>query len=99
MISSADGIDATLCRPTFLSLSLFSFQENFYITTSGNFSTPALLTTMLEVGADKILFSTDYPFEAVSHAANWFDNLDISENDMKKIGRENSKILFKLNID
>ena len=75
------------------------FQENFYITTSGNFSTPALLTTMLEVGVDKILFSTDYPFEAVSHAANWFDNLDISENDMKKIGRENSKILFKLNID
>ena len=75
------------------------FQENFYITTSGNFSTPALLTTMLEVGVDRILFSTDYPFEAVSHAANWFDNLDISENDMKKIGRENSKMLFKLNID
>ena len=75
------------------------FQENFYITTSGNFSTPALLTTMLEVGVDKILFSTDYPFEAVSHAANWFDNLDISENDMKKIGRENSKMLFKLDID
>ena len=75
------------------------FQENFYITTSGNFSTPALLTTMLEVGVDRILFSTDYPFEAVSHAANWFDNLDISENDMKKIGRENSKMLFKLDID
>ena len=75
------------------------FQENFYITTSGNFSTPALLTTMLEVGVDRILFSTDYPFEAVSHAANWFDNLDISKNDMKKIGRENSKMLFKLNID
>ena len=75
------------------------FQENFYITTSGNFSTPALLTTMLEVGVDRILFSTDYPFEAVSHAANWFDHLDISENDMKKIGRENSKMLFKLNLD
>ena len=75
------------------------FQENFYITTSGNFSTPALLTTMLEVGVDRILFSTDYPFEAVSHAANWFDGLDISENDMKKIGRENSKMLFKLDID
>ena len=25
--------------------------------------------------------------------------LDISENDMKKIGRENSKMLFKLDID
>ena len=32
------------------------FQENFYITTSGNFSTPALLTTMLEVGVDGYCF-------------------------------------------
>ena len=57
------------------------FRENFYITTSGNFHTPALLNAMLEIGADRIMFSTDWPFENIDHAANWFDACPISEND------------------
>ena len=35
------------------------FRENFYITTSGNFRTQALIDAMLEIGADRILFSAD----------------------------------------
>jgi gamma-resorcylate decarboxylase len=38
-------------------------RENFYITTSSNFRTPALTDAMLEVGADHVLYSVDYPFE------------------------------------
>jgi len=38
-------------------------RENFYITTSGNFRTQTLSEVMLEVGADRILYSVDYPFE------------------------------------
>jgi gamma-resorcylate decarboxylase len=33
---------------------------------------------MLEIGADRIMFSTDWPFEDVSHAAQWFDAVEIS---------------------
>ena len=72
------------------------FHENFYITTSGNFRTQALINTMLEIGADRILFSTDYPFEDVGHASRWFDDADIAENDRLKIGRTNAMDLFKL---
>src|SRR5215475_1294508 len=72
------------------------FNENFYLTTSGNFRTQTLINTMLEVGADRILFSTDYPFENVDHAAEWFDHAAISEADRHKIGRANALKLFKL---
>ncbi|HLH50815.1 MAG TPA: amidohydrolase family protein [Roseiarcus sp.] len=75
------------------------FRENFYLTTSGNFHTPALLNAMLEVGADRIMFSTDWPFENIDHAANWFDACPISENDRRKIGRGNARRLFKLGND
>jgi 2,3-dihydroxybenzoate decarboxylase len=70
--------------------------DNFFITTSGNFRTQALLNTMLEVGSDRILFSTDYPFEIAEDAAWWFDNCPISEPDRLKIGRENAVELFNL---
>jgi 2,3-dihydroxybenzoate decarboxylase len=72
------------------------FLENFYITTSGNFRTQSLIGAMLEVGADRILFSTDWPFENVDHAAQWFDAASISETDRRKIGRTNAQALFKL---
>ena len=72
------------------------FQENFHITVSGNFSTQALLATMMVVGADRIMFSTDWPFENIDHAADWFDVVPISEADRHKIGRTNAVKLFKL---
>ena len=75
------------------------FSENFYITTSGNFRTQALINAMLEISADRIMFSTDWPFENIDHAAVWFDRADISDNDRLKIGRINAVKLFKLGLD
>lgn len=72
------------------------FQSNVYITTAGNFRTQSLIDCMLELGSDRILFSTDYPFESVAEAATWFDNASISEADRLKIGRANAAKLFKL---
>ncbi|WP_372657012.1 amidohydrolase family protein [Hydrogenophaga sp.] len=74
------------------------FQNNFYLTTSGNFRTQTLIDALLEVGADRILFSTDWPFENVDHAAQWFDHAAISEADRLKIGRTNAEKLFKLTL-
>ena len=70
------------------------FHANFYITTSGNFRTQSLIDAMLEIGTDRILFSTDWPFENIDHAADWFDVASISENDRLKIGRTNAMRLF-----
>ena len=72
------------------------FSANFYLTTSGNFRTQALVNAMMEIGADRIMFSTDWPFENIDHAANWFDTCPISENDREKIGRGNAMRLFRL---
>ena len=72
------------------------FRENFYLTTSGNFRSQTLIDAMLEIGADRILFSADWPFENIDHAARWFDACTISEADRQKIGRTNAQTLFRL---
>ncbi len=72
------------------------FHANFHLTTSGNFRTQTLIDAMLEIGADRILFSADWPFENMDHAATWFDAASISEADRLKIGRTNAQKLFKL---
>jgi predicted TIM-barrel fold metal-dependent hydrolase len=71
-------------------------RENFYLTTSGNFHTPSLVGAMLQVGADRLLFATDYPFERTTDAAGWFDAAPISETDRRKIGRTNAATLLGL---
>ena len=44
--------------------------HNFYVTTSGNFHTQTLNVTLAELGADRVLFSTDYPYESMREAAD-----------------------------
>jgi len=51
---------------------------------------------MLEIGADRIMFAIDYPFESCADAAAWFDAAPISEADRIKIGRTNASKLFRL---
>ena len=69
-------------------------RSNFWITTSGNFATAALKLCIEELGADRVMFSTDYPFEDVAQSVEWFDNVGISEADRLKIGRTNALKLF-----
>lgn len=71
-------------------------RENFYITTSGNFRTATLTEVMMEVGADRVLYSVDYPFEDTAIAADWFDHAAISNADREKIGRGNAQQLFRI---
>jgi gamma-resorcylate decarboxylase len=71
-------------------------QRNFYVTTSGNFHLPTMLLAMMEMGSDRIMFSTDYPFETMDQASSWFDSLEIGDAEREKIGRFNAKKLFKL---
>jgi len=72
--------------------------NNFYITTSGNFRLSAMAAAIMEMGSDRIMFATDYPFEQIPMASTWFDNLEIGEEEKQKIGRSNAKKLFSLEI-
>lgn len=72
------------------------FCEHFYITTSGHFSTPALLCSILEMGVDRILFSVDYPFNPNEHGMKWMDELQISPDDRAKILGGNASRLLRV---
>ena len=70
--------------------------DNFYVSTSGLFSDQALINAVLTIGADRILFAADYPYEAMEPAAQWLERAPISETDRRKIAAGNARRLFKL---
>lgn len=72
------------------------FCRHFHVTTSGHFSTPALICTMMEMGIDRIMFSIDWPFVPNEPGLDWVKSLQISEADMTKFLGGNAKRLLKL---
>ena len=73
-----------------------TFREHFYITTSGNFSDPALLCSALEMGTDRILFSVDYPFVASRDGTGWMERIPFATEDRQKILHRNAERLLGL---
>ena len=59
------------------------FQENFWLTTSGYFSLPPFLCMLQVVGADRILFSVDYPFSPNTVGRKFLDSLPVSNEDLE----------------
>ena len=72
------------------------FREHFWITTSGNFSSPALMCCLLELGADRILFSIDYPFVPNPPGVKWMEHVPVSPEDREKILNGNARRLLRL---
>ncbi|QJY49240.1 amidohydrolase family protein [Pseudonocardia broussonetiae] len=71
-------------------------RHNLYITTSGVCDAPPLLCALLALGADHILFGTDYPFEDMATATEFLARAPISESDRAKIAHGNAELLLKL---
>jgi 2,3-dihydroxybenzoate decarboxylase len=72
------------------------FCKHFWITTSGNFSNPALLCSVMEMGIDRILFSIDYPFVPNKPGVDWIDTIPLCEEDRVKLLSGNVKRLLKM---
>ena len=73
------------------------FREHFHITVSGNFNDAAFRCTLDELGAEQLYFCSDYPFERMQDAADWFDNTTVVDHPLRqKIGRDNAIRLFGL---
>ena len=90
-------INQALARPGQESLGFRdTFCEHFHVTTSGHFSTPALVCTMMELGIDRIMFSVDYPYVVNSDAMSWIENLQISPEDRRKLVGGNAQKLLRL---
>jgi 2,3-dihydroxybenzoate decarboxylase len=71
-------------------------RENIYVTTSGMLWSPALLCTVLALGADHILFAVDHPMEMNQEAVDFFKTAPISESDREKILHLNAERLLRL---
>jgi len=90
-------VDQALSRPGHKQVSFRDvFCGNFYITTSGNFSDPALLCSVMEMGVDRILFAVDWPFVANDPATRWMENVPLSAEDKAKILSGNAKRLLRM---
>jgi 2,3-dihydroxybenzoate decarboxylase len=72
------------------------FSKHFWITTSGFFSDPALLCSMMELGADRIIFSVDWPWGNNKEGVDWLDRTMISAEDKAKIYHGNVEKLLHM---
>ncbi len=90
-------IDQALQRP---GAKICSFREvfshNFYVTTSGNFSNPALLCCVMELGIDRVLFAIDYPFVANAPGVDWIATIPLCDEDKNKLLCGNARRLFRM---
>jgi len=91
-------VDSALARPGAAKNISFRdvFCNNFWITTSGNFSNPALLCCMMELGIDRILFSIDYPFVANKPGTDWIATMPLCDEDKVKLLSGNAQRLLKM---
>jgi len=72
------------------------FREHFYITTSGCLSLPPFLCALQVVGADRILFSVDYPYNSNALGRAFLDGLPVSAEELAKIAHGNAELLLKM---
>jgi 2,3-dihydroxybenzoate decarboxylase len=77
-----------------------TLREHFYITTSGNYHTPSLKGVIEELGAERLMFAADYPFENMEDGARWFDALEpeLGSETYNKIARENAIDLLRIGV-
>ncbi len=73
------------------------FTGNFWLTTSGFFSDPALLCCVMEMGVDRILFAVDWPFVIDNKpSVEWMKRVPLSDEDKVKILSGNAKRLLRM---
>jgi 2,3-dihydroxybenzoate decarboxylase len=72
------------------------FCNHFYITTSGNFSNPALLCCVMVMGVDRIMFAVDWPHVKNLLATRWMETVPLCEEDKGKILSGNAKRLLRM---
>ena len=73
------------------------FRRNFFITTSGVCDDAALQCSISTLGAERIMFSTDYPYEDIELAGRWMDQAMIDPLAKKMICRDTARMLLRLN--
>ena len=70
--------------------------DHVTITTAGFFSQPPFLAALMTFGADRIMFSVDYPFSKNDRGRKFLDEMPLTPDDKAKIAHGNADRLLKL---
>jgi uncharacterized protein len=70
--------------------------DQVWITTSGFFTVAPFMAALMTFGADRIMFSVDYPFASNARARAFLDALPVSIADREKIAHGNADRLLRL---
>ncbi len=71
-------------------------RNNCYATTGGVYSHAALLGAVQAIGADRLLFSVDYPYESTAEAVEFLRTAPVSRGDLERIAHRNATDLLHL---
>ena len=72
------------------------FLQNFYVTPSGLYTYPPFLLTLQTIGADRVMYSVDYPYVIDEQARTFLENAPISPADKEKIAHGNAEKVLKI---
>jgi len=71
--------------------------ENVHYTFSGFNFPPTFLDLLLELGGvERIMFSADHPYQSMTQARAFLEQLPVSTADKERIAHGNAERLFKL---
>ncbi|WP_316195213.1 amidohydrolase family protein [Bradyrhizobium sp. SZCCHNRI3052] len=72
------------------------FLDNFVITTAGVTSMPALRLSIDVLGAERILFAADFPYEDDAEAVRFLEEAALTQRERELIAYQNAERLFAL---
>ncbi len=72
------------------------YKEHVYVTPSGMLYNAPMGLCVSELGADRILWATDYPYLRPENPREYLENAPISDEDKEKIGYRNAEKLLKI---
>lgn len=72
----------------------YYFENNMYITPSGMFFEDDFRFCLDKVGAERIMWATDYPYRINSNSKEFLENFELDDQDKEKIAHGNAEKLF-----
>jgi predicted TIM-barrel fold metal-dependent hydrolase len=73
-------------------------KTNFWLNCSGNFVNSALLSTLMEVGSDRLMWASDYAWAPMEEAVAFIEDAPLADADREKICWRNAVDLFGLDV-
>ncbi len=86
---AATGLSRTLTR---------TFQEHVYVTPSGMLTLPHFQFIYALIGAERILFSVDYPYQTLDSVKTFIDSLPVNKAEKEAIAFRNAERLLGITV-